>query len=119
MSTVLVVDDSASMRTLISFTLKEKGYTVVEAADGNQGLNLSLQQRFNCIITDVNMPGLNGIELTKQIRSSNVNKYTPILILTTETSYDFINQGKSAGATGWLTKPFTPNKLITVLRKVI
>jgi two-component system chemotaxis response regulator CheY len=119
MYSILAVDDSASMRQMVAFTLKGAGYTVVEAADGQEGLDRAREKNVNLVLTDQNMPRMDGISLVKQLRSLPQYRSTPILILTTESSDAMKAQGKAAGATGWLVKPFDPAKLIEVVKKVI
>jgi len=119
MHSILAVDDSASMRQMVSFTLKSAGYSVVEAVDGEDALEKSHRGDFDLVLTDQNMPRLDGIGLTRRLREHPKFKATPILILTTESSDQMKQAGRSAGATGWLVKPFDPAKLIEVIRKVI
>jgi two-component system chemotaxis response regulator CheY len=119
MHSILAVDDSASMRQMVSFTLKSAGYNVVEAVDGQDAWEKAGGRSFDLVLTDQNMPRMDGISLTKKLRESPQFKQTPILILTTESSDQMKQAGRSAGATGWLVKPFDPNKLIEVIRKVI
>ena len=119
MQSILAVDDSASMRQMVAFTLKSSGYEVVEAVDGMDGLEKAKSKTFNLILTDQNMPRMDGISLTKKLRESPKFKATPILILTTESSDQMKMAGRAAGATGWLVKPFDPAKLIEVIGKVI
>ncbi len=119
MATVLVVDDSASLRGMVTFTLKEQGYDVVEAADGNQALLKAKTGKFDLVLTDVNMPGMDGITLCGELRKLPNFKFTPILILTTESNADMKMKGKAAGATGWLVKPFNPQKLLATVQKVV
>lgn len=116
---ILAVDDSASMRQMVAFTLKGAGYAVVEAADGQEGLDRAREKNVNLVLTDQNMPRMDGISLVKQLRGMPQYQATPILILTTESSDAMKAQGKAAGATGWLVKPFDPAKLIEVVKKVI
>ena len=116
---ILAVDDSASMRQMVAFTLKGAGYAVVEAADGQEGLDRAREKNVNLVLTDQNMPRMDGLSLVKQLRGMPQYKATPILILTTESSDAMKAQGKAAGATGWLVKPFDPAKLIEVVKKVI
>ena len=115
---VLTVDDSKTIRDMVGFTLKGAGYEVAEASDGNAGLALVNQRKFDCIITDLNMPGLDGLALTRAIRASATNRTTPILLLTTEADPAKKSAGREAGATGWLVKPFNPEKLVETVRKV-
>lgn len=119
MASILAVDDSASMRQMVAFTLKGAGYDVVEAADGQQALTLAKQRSFNLVLTDVNMPNLDGIALTRELRTLPSYKFTPILTLTTESAADKKQAGKSAGATGWIVKPFDPEKLLATVKKVL
>ena len=118
MHSILAVDDSASMRQMVSFTLKNAGFNVVEAVDGQDAWEKANQRDFNLVLTDQNMPRLDGIGLTKRLRDNPKFKSTPILILTTESSDQMKQAGREAGATGWLVKPFNPAKLIEVIRKV-
>ena len=117
--TVLAVDDSASIRQMVAFTLKGAGYDVVEAVDGQDGLDKAKGRPFNLVLTDQNMPRMDGISLTKKLRENPKFKQTPILILTTESSDQMKMAGRAAGATGWLVKPFDPAKLVEVIGKVI
>ncbi len=117
--TVLTVDDSASIRQMVSFTLKSAGYDVIEATDGMDGLDKAKSKQVNLILTDQNMPRMDGISLIKSLRATAQYKSTPILMLTTESSDAMKSQGRAAGATGWLVKPFDPQKLIEVVKKVI
>lgn len=117
--TVLTVDDSASIRQMVSFTLKSAGYDVVEAVDGMDGLDKARAKSFNLVLTDQNMPKMDGLSLIKSLRGMPSYRAVPILMLTTESSDTMKQQGRSAGATGWLVKPFDPQKLIEVVKKVI
>ncbi|NTV69396.1 MAG: response regulator [Azonexaceae bacterium] len=117
--TILAVDDSASIRQMVSFTLKSAGYDVVEAVDGQDGLDKAKTKSINLVLTDQNMPRMDGLTLIKNLRGMPQYASTPILMLTTESSDAMKSQGRAAGATGWLVKPFDPQKLIEVVRKVI
>lgn len=117
--TILTVDDSPSIRQMVSFTLKDAGYSVTEAVDGQDGLSKARTGSFNLIFTDQNMPRMDGLTLIKQLRAMPQYKTVPILMLTTESSDAMKSQGRAAGATGWLVKPFDPQKLLDVVRKVI
>lgn len=117
--TVLTVDDSASIRQMVSFTLKSAGYEVMEAVDGVDGLSKAKQKGVNLILTDQNMPNMDGLTLIKNLRALPQYKATPILMLTTESSDAMKASGRAAGATGWLVKPFDPQKLLEVVKKVI
>ncbi|MCK9604946.1 MAG: response regulator [Methylomonas sp.] len=119
MATILAVDDSASMRQMVSFTLKGAGYTVVEAVDGLDALNKAKSQAFDCVVTDVNMPNKDGISLIKELRALPNYKFIPMLMLTTESGMDKKQQGKEAGATGWIVKPFNPDQLLKTIKKVL
>ena len=119
MHTILAVDDSPSMRQMVSFTLKNAGFNVVEAVDGQDAFEKSTQRDYNLVLTDQNMPLLDGIGLTRKLRGHPQFKNTPILILTTESSDQMKMAGRAAGATGWLVKPFDPAKLIEVIGKVV
>jgi two-component system chemotaxis response regulator CheY len=119
MHSILAVDDSISMRQMVSFTLKNAGYEVVEAVDGEDAFDKARQRAFDLVLTDQNMPRLDGIGLTKRLREHPNFKTTPILILTTESSDQMKQAGRAAGATGWLVKPFDPAKLIEVIKKVV
>ncbi|MDE2093211.1 MAG: response regulator [Burkholderiales bacterium] len=119
MHSILAVDDSASMRQMVSFTLKNAGYDVVEAIDGEDAFDKARVRDFDLVLTDQNMPRLDGIGLTRRLREHPKFKATPILILTTESSDQMKQAGRAAGATGWLVKPFDPAKLIEVIRKVV
>ncbi len=116
--TALTIDDSKTMRDMVSFTLKNAGYDVVEAENGQLGLDKIAGASFDVIITDVNMPVMDGITFTREARKRAEAKTTPILILTTESGSDIKNEGRSAGATGWIVKPFNPEKLLQVVEKV-
>ncbi len=116
---VLVVDDSASMRQMISFTLKGAGYETVEASDGKQGLEEAKKSKFDLVFTDVNMPGMDGLTFTSELRKLPAFKFVPILVLTTEAGTDKKMAGKKAGATGWLVKPFNPDQLLKTAAKVL
>ena len=119
MHSILAVDDSASMRQMVSFTLKNAGYEVTEAVDGEDALKKANTRAFDLVLTDQNMPHLDGIGLTKKLRQTDKFKSTPILILTTESSDQMKQAGRDAGATGWMVKPFDPAKLIEVIKKVV
>jgi two-component system chemotaxis response regulator CheY len=116
---ILAVDDSASMRQMVSFTLKGAGYEVEEAADGQQALSKAKGGNFNLVISDVNMPVMDGITLIKELRALADYKFIPILMLTTESTSDKKQEGKSAGATGWIVKPFNPDQLLATVKKVV
>ena len=117
--TVLAVDDSSSIRQMVSFTLKGVGYDVLEAADGQEGLDKAKNRPVNLVLTDQNMPKMDGLSLIRSLRGLPQYRSTPILMLTTESSDAMKAQGKAAGATGWLVKPFDPARLLEVVKKVI
>jgi two-component system chemotaxis response regulator CheY len=116
---ILAVDDSASMRQMVAFTLKSAGFDVVEAEDGAIALGKAKGERFNAVIADVNMPNMDGISLIRELRQLPDYKFTPLLMLTTEAGPEKKMEGKAAGATGWLVKPFDPEQLINTLKKVL
>lgn len=115
---ILTVDDSKTMRDMVAFTLKSAGFEVVEAEDGVCALALLAQTSVDLVITDINMPKMDGVTLVKELRGRPAHKSTPILILTTEGGDDKKAQGRAAGATGWIVKPFAPDKLLQVVNKV-
>lgn len=119
MTKILAVDDSPSIRSMLSFTLRQAGYTPVAAEDGRQGLEEAEKDQFDLVITDINMPVMNGIELIEALRKLPQYKFTPILVLSTESGSEKKNLGKQAGATGWLVKPFDPDQLLSVIARVI
>lgn len=118
MTSILIVDDSASMRQMVTFTLKGAGYEVEEAVDGVDALKKAKTKSFNIIVTDVNMPNMDGIALIRELRALPSYKFTPLLMLTTESTSDKRMQGKEAGATGWMVKPFNPDQLLATIKKV-
>ena len=117
--TILAVDDSGSLRQMLVFTLKAAGYQVVEAVDGRDGLDKAKQKPFDLVLTDQNMPNMDGLTLIRSLRALPSYARTPILMLTTESSDEMKSKGRAAGATGWLVKPFDPNRLTEVVRKVL
>ncbi len=119
MPLILAVDDSPSMRKMVSFTLTGAGYQVVEAVDGVDAYEKALAQTFDLVLTDQNMPRLDGLGLTRKLRDHPQFKTVPILMLTTESSDLMKQAGRAAGATGWLVKPFDPARLLEVIKKVI
>jgi len=119
MKTVLAVDDSSSMRKMVAFTLQSSGYKVLEASDGAEGVALAKANQVDLIISDINMPNMDGIELVKTLRAEANYKFTPILLLTTESGMDKKVEGKNAGATGWIVKPFSPDQLLGTVAKVL
>ncbi|MFY9317730.1 MAG: response regulator [Burkholderiales bacterium] len=117
--TILTVDDSASIRQMVAYTLKSAGFAVVEAVDGADGLEKARARPVNLVLTDQNMPRMDGISLVKALRGLPQYRATPILVLTTESGDAMKAQGKAAGATGWLVKPFNPQRLLEVVNKVL
>lgn len=117
--TIMTVDDSASIRQMVSFTLKQAGYQVVEAADGREALSKLNGTPIQMILTDLNMPNMDGIDLIRQVRANPTYKFIPIVMLTTESQTEKKLQGKAAGATGWIVKPFKPEQLLAVIKKVL
>lgn len=116
---VLAVDDSASMRQMVAFTLKSAGFDVTEAEDGAVALKLAQQEKFKLVLADVNMPNMDGLTLVKNLRTLPDYKFTPLLMLTTESTPEKKAEGKAAGATGWLVKPFNPDQLIATIQRVL
>lgn len=116
---IMTVDDSASVRQMVSFTLKQAGYKVLEAADGQDALQKLNGTSVNMVITDLNMPNMNGIELIRELRAKPQFKFIPIIMLTTESQASKKQEGKAAGATGWIVKPFNPEQLLGVTKKVL
>ena len=117
--TVMIVDDSASMRQVVGFALKDAGFDVIAAVDGKDALGKLNGTKVEMIITDLNMPNVNGIELIKQVRKTGGYKFTPIVMLTTESQEAAKAEGKQAGASGWIVKPFKPDQLLDVVKKFI
>lgn len=116
---ILVVDDSASIRKSISYVLEQEGFEVQEAEDGMVGVSAVSSNAFDLIITDVNMPNLDGIGFIRQARAIPECRFIPIIVLTTESQQSKMQEGREAGATGWIVKPFSADKLIAVVRKVL
>ena len=116
---ILVVDDSPSMRQLVSFALTDGGYEVDTAVDGKDALGKLDAAKADMVVTDLNMPNVDGIELIKQIRTRASYKFTPVVMLTTESQDAKKQEGKAAGASGWIVKPFTPEKLIETVKKFV
>jgi two-component system, chemotaxis family, chemotaxis protein CheY len=117
--TIITVDDAATMRKLIGFTLRAAGHNVLEAEDGMRALALLTARDVDLVITDINMPNMNGIDLTRRLRLLSRHRSTPILVVTTESDTTVKNQAKAAGATGWILKPFQPDQLVAVVGKVL
>ncbi|HET9473779.1 MAG TPA: response regulator [Steroidobacteraceae bacterium] len=119
MRTILAVDDSPSMRQMVRATLESAGYGVVEAADGQEALELARTRSVDLVISDVNMPRMDGIRLVSELRTLPTYRLTPLLLLTTESSQEKKLEGKRAGATGWIVKPFNPSQLIATLGRLL
>ncbi|MBS0290203.1 MAG: response regulator [Proteobacteria bacterium] len=120
MTRVLTVDDSKSMRQMIRFTLENAGIEVIEKSDGDEAYEWAQQNTApDLILADINMPNMDGITLVQQLRSLNEYKNTPILMLTTDSSSERKQEGKSSGATGWIVKPFSPDHLVDTIFKVL
>jgi len=118
-ASILAVDDSASMRQMVGFALRRAGYEVVEAADGVEALAYARDHSVDLVLTDVNMPRMDGITLVRELRQLSPYKFVPMLVLTTEAGPEKKMEGKQAGATGWLVKPFNPEKLLATIAKVL
>jgi two-component system, chemotaxis family, chemotaxis protein CheY len=117
--TILTVDDSTSMRQMLAFILKGAGYDVVQAASAEEAIGFARQQRFDMVLTDQNMAGGDGLSLVGTLRTLPAYAATPIIMLTTESSDEMKGKGRAAGATGWMVKPFDPNRLLEVVRKLV
>ncbi|HEU4590929.1 MAG TPA: response regulator [Steroidobacteraceae bacterium] len=118
MRTILTVDDSTSMRQMVRATLQSAGYGVVEAADGQEALEFARGNKVDLVISDVNMPRMDGIRLVHELRALPAYRLTPLLLLTTESSLERKQEGKRAGATGWIVKPFNPAQLLATLTRL-
>jgi two-component system chemotaxis response regulator CheY len=115
---ILTIDDSKTIRDMLMLTLSDAGFDVLQAVDGQDGLDVLGNDRVDCIITDINMPRMDGYEVIRQLRKNAVHKTTPILVLTTESDVEKRNMARDVGATGWMVKPFDPERLIATVRKV-
>lgn len=118
-ASILTVDDSASLRMAIRIALTGAGYAVTEAGDGVEGLAKAAGTKFDLIVTDLNMPNMDGLTMIRELRRQPAQAGVPIIFLTTESDADMKAQAKAAGATGWLVKPFVPDQLVKVARKVL
>lgn len=116
---IATVDDSSSVRQMVSITLKGAGYEVIEGVDGKDALGKLQGNQADMVITDLNMPNMDGIELIRALRAMPSYKFTPIIMLTTESQAQRKQEGKEAGATGWIVKPFKPEQLLEVIKKVL
>jgi two-component system chemotaxis response regulator CheY len=117
--TVMTVDDSATIRQMVRFVLQGAGYEVVEATDGADALSKLKGQELHLFLSDINMPKMDGLELTRQLRAMPQYRFVPIVLLTTESHPEKKQEGKAAGATAWIVKPFKPDQLLAVLKKVV
>lgn len=116
---ILAVDDSTSMRQMVSFTLSSAGFDVTEAEDGVVALEIARRQKFDLVLADVNMPNMDGLALVRALRGLAEYRFTPLLMLTTESTPEKKMEGKAAGATGWMVKPFVPEQLIDTIKRVM
>jgi two-component system chemotaxis response regulator CheY len=116
---VLAVDDSPTIRQLVKMTLVRAGYDVVEAEDGAQGLKKASEEAFDLVLSDINMPVMTGMEMLRGLRKLDQYKFTPVIMITTESQPEKKQEGKAAGATGWIVKPFEPDQLLAVVTKVL
>jgi two-component system chemotaxis response regulator CheY len=119
MARILAVDDSAAMRQMVGATLKGAGYEVITANDGQEALDWARKETVDLVLTDVNMPRMDGIELVRALRALESYRLTPLLVLTTEAGLERKLEGKAAGATGWVVKPFNPDRLLATVAKVL
>ncbi len=119
MATILVVDDSASMRRMVTLVLEDAGFSVLESHDGADALAKAQAETVDAVLTDVNMPVMDGIELVRALRELPAYKFTPMIMLTTVTSSDKKSDGKAAGATGWIIKPFSPAQLLNIIQRIL
>lgn len=119
MKQILIVDDSRTVRDSLKFFLKEGGYEVLQGSDGVEALEVLKTATPDLIITDVNMPNMDGLTLLENIRASEAHKFTPVLVLTTESQSTIMDKGKALGATGWIVKPFDSEKVLAVIKKVL
>lgn len=119
MKRIMTIDDSPSLRQMVALTLERAGYEVVEASDGRDAMAKVGGREFHLFLTDLNMPGMDGIELTRKLRGTAEYKFVPIVLLTTESQPEKKMQGKAAGATGWIVKPFKPEDLLATVKRVM
>jgi two-component system chemotaxis response regulator CheY len=116
---IMTIDDSPSLRQMVALTLETAGYEVVEATDAGDAVSKLAGREFHLFLTDLNMPGMDGIELTRKLRGIAEYRFVPIVLLTTESQQEKKMQGKAAGATGWIVKPFKPEDLLATVKKVL
>lgn len=119
MKRVMTIDDSPSLRQMVALTLESAGYEVIEACDARDAIAKLSGREYHLFLTDLNMPGMDGIELTRKLRSMPEYKFVPIVLLTTESQQEKKMQGKAAGATGWIVKPFQPQDLLATVKRVV
>ena len=119
MKRIMTIDDSPSLRQMVALTLESAGFEVVEASDARDAIAKLGGREYNLFLTDLNMPGMDGIELTRKLRSMQEYRFVPIVLLTTESQTEKKMQGKAAGATGWIVKPFQPQDLLATVKKVM
>lgn len=119
MAKILVVDDSASIRKSITYVLTQEGFSTTEAEDGLDGLAKAKGDQFDLVITDINMPNLDGIGFIKKLKEETAYKFVPVIVLSTESQDTKMQEGRAAGATGWIVKPFSADKLIAVVNKIL
>ncbi len=117
--TIMIIDDSATLRQVVAVTLKKAGYDVIEANDGKDALNKLTGQKVNLIICDVNMPNMDGITFLKEIKNKPNYKFTPVIMLTTESQEAKKQEGRAAGAKAWVVKPFKPEQMLAAIEKLI
>ena len=117
--TIMTVDDSATIRQMLNFTLTDAGFEVIEAVDGVDACTKLKENPVNMVITDLNMPQMDGIELIREVRKDPANRFVPIIMLTTESQETKKQEGKAAGASGWIVKPFSPEQLLAVVKMVL
>jgi two-component system chemotaxis response regulator CheY len=116
---IMTVDDSASLRQMVSLVLRRAGYEVIEAVDGLDALSKLEGQELHLLLADINMPNMDGFELTRRLRAMAQYRFVPIVLLTTESHPEKKQEGKAAGATAWIVKPFNPDQLLAVVKKVM
>ncbi|HEX7012458.1 MAG TPA: response regulator [Steroidobacteraceae bacterium] len=117
--TILAVDDSAPMRQMVRYTLEGAGYRVVQASDGVEALEFARTSGVDLVLTDINMPRMDGIRMVRELRALQAYKFIPVLVLTTESGEDMKQRGREAGATGWIVKPFNPEQLLHTIARVL
>lgn len=117
--TIMTVDDSASIRQMVRFTLQGAGYEIIEAVDGRDALSKLNGKPIHMMLTDLNMPNMDGISLIREVRANAMYRFIPLVMLTTESQAGKKQEGKAAGATGWIVKPFKPEQLLAVVKKVL